>query len=279
MRAALRQRIATAVPLALGLVGAILFLPPPALALLAGLAALIAAWEWSDLAGYRERWAKLAYVFAMVLVLVAVYRHCQLGGDPRLGAVRALLGIACLWWSVALLWVMHYPGSASLWGARPALAAMGPLVLVPAWLALLHLLNYPHGRWLLLYFFVLVAAADIGAYFCGRRFGRHRLAPAVSPSKSWEGVWGGLACCALLALLAWWLARPGQLGPAGALAVALVTALASVLGDLVESMVKRQRGVKDSGSMLPGHGGVLDRIDGHTAAAPAFALGLILAGW
>jgi phosphatidate cytidylyltransferase len=176
------------------------------------------------------------------------------------------------------LWVMGYPASATLWSTRPMLGLMGVLVLVPAWLAVVYLLHLDSGRWLLLYMFVVVAAADIGAYFSGKRFGKRKLALAVSPGKSWEGVWGGLVVCGLLAWLTHVLASPLQLKLAELVAIVLITALVSVLGDLLESMVKRQRGVKDSGTLLPGHGGILDRIDGHTAAAPVFALALILVG-
>jgi len=126
---------------------------------------------------------------------------------------------------------------------------------------------------------VLVAIADIGAYFSGRRFGRTKLAPRVSPGKSWEGVVGGLCACTVLAVSAHVLLRLEQPSLQAMIAIALAGAAASVVGDLLESMVKRQRGVKDSGTLLPGHGGVLDRIDGITAAGPVVALGLILAGW
>jgi phosphatidate cytidylyltransferase len=159
------------------------------------------------------------------------------------------------------------------------LGLMGLLVITPAWLSVVFLLSYSYGALLLLYMVVVVALADIGAYFAGRAWGKRKLALKVSPGKSWEGVWGGLAACTALGCVTFLVLRPPQLGVVGILAIVLSTAMASVLGDLLESMVKRHRGVKDSGAILPGHGGLLDRIDGHTAAAPVFALGLILAGW
>jgi phosphatidate cytidylyltransferase len=127
----------------------------------------------------------------------------------------------------------------------------------------------------------VVAAADIGAYFSGRAWGRHKLAPKVSPAKTWEGFWGGLMAVALAAVLLWSLlpVQAAHISLAAVLAVTLTTALASVVGDLSVSMVKRQSGAKDSGSLLPGHGGVLDRLDSLCGAAPVFALGLLLAGW
>ena len=128
---------------------------------------------------------------------------------------------------------------------------------------------------------VVVASADIGAYFSGKRFGKHKLAVLVSPAKTWEGFWGGIAACVLLAMLLWYLLpdQAAHIGLASVIAVTVTTALASVVGDLSVSMVKRESGVKDSGSLLPGHGGVLDRLDSMCGAAPVFALGLLLAGW
>ncbi len=128
---------------------------------------------------------------------------------------------------------------------------------------------------------LITATADIGAYFTGRRFGKHKLAVSVSPSKTWEGFWGGLAACALLALILWSLlpSHAAHIGLAAVVLVTVMTALASVIGDLTVSMVKRESGVKDSGSLLPGHGGVLDRLDSLCGAAPVFALGLVLVDW
>ena len=128
---------------------------------------------------------------------------------------------------------------------------------------------------------IVVAAADIGAYFAGKRFGEHKLADQVSPAKTWEGFWGGVVACALLALLLFYLLpdHAAHIGLVSVVAVIITTGLASVVGDLTVSMVKRESGVKDSGSLLPGHGGVLDRLDSLSAAAPVYTLGLLLAGW
>lgn len=273
-----RQRVITGLVLAAVLVAAVAFLPLPWLALFFASVAMIAAWEWSDLAAYQSLWARSLYVGLTALLMLLLYHACELGAKPALANVQSLLGVACLWWAIALLWVKSYPASARLWGTRPMLSLMGVLVLVPAWLAVVFLLSYPRGGLLLLYMVIVVAGADIGAYFAGKRWGRRKLAVAVSPGKSWEGFWGGVIACALLALIVFF-GVPTELGLVAILAVVLSCSLASVLGDLVESMVKRHRGVKDSGTLLPGHGGLLDRIDGHTAAAPVFALGLILAGW
>lgn len=274
----LRQRVITALVLVAMLVAAVSLLPLPGLALFFAAVAMIAVWEWSDLAGYEALWLRGLYTAATALLMLFAYHYCALGGEPQVAAVQSLLGVACLWWAIALLWVKSYPASAQLWGTQPMLGLMGILVLVPAWLAVVFLLSYPRGALLLLYMVIVVAGADIGAYFAGKRWGRRKLAVEVSPGKSWEGFWGGVVVCALLALVVFFSVSTRLSLPA-MLAVVLCSSLASVLGDLVESMVKRHRGVKDSGKILPGHGGLLDRIDGHTAAAPVFALGLILAGW
>jgi phosphatidate cytidylyltransferase len=274
----LRKRIITALVLAAVVVSAVAFLSVPWLAFFFAAVAMIAAWEWSNLAGFQSYLGRGLYVCLHAVLVFATYLHCKLGGEPVLENIQALLGVACLWWAIALLWVKTYPASGSLWGTRTMLSLMGVLVLVPAWLAVVFMRSYPGGGLLLLFMVIVVAGADIGAYFSGKRWGRRKLAVAVSPGKSWEGFWGGVAACAALAVLVY-VAVPSQLGIVATLAVVLSSSLASVLGDLLESMVKRHRGVKDSGKILPGHGGLLDRIDGHTAAAPVFALGLILAGW
>jgi len=152
--------------------------------------------------------------------------------------------------------------------------AMGLWVLLPTWVGF-SVLRESGAAWLL-FVLLLVWGADIGAYFVGRALGRHKLAPRVSPGKTWEGVAGGLMVTALLAIV---FASWQSLGVAGGLMLMLATAvvtLVSVLGDLLESMLKRHRGIKDSSQLLPGHGGVLDRVDSLTAAVPLFAL---LSGW
>ena len=279
MRHKLKQRIVTGVSLGAGLIGAVVLLPLPGLAALFGAVVGIAAWEWTRLAGYRHVALRAAYLAAVVLAMLALFFYCDLGGARRMDRLEPLFGVACLWWAIALLWIKGYPASSVLWGTRPMLGLMGMLVLLPAWLAAVFLLGYEHGKLMLLAMVILVAAADIGAYFAGHRFGRTKLAPTVSPGKSWEGVIGGQLACIALAASVHTALGLNRVSLAAMVAIAISGAAASVLGDLLESMVKRQRGVKDSGTLLPGHGGFLDRIDGITAAAPVVALGLILAGW
>lgn len=276
----LKQRVITGVILALVAVLAIAFLPSHALIGVLGLVTLAALWEWSDLAGLRGYVARGLYcaVFAGAMFGVLIGTRL-LEPIPRLWLVIELLGIAALWWLIALSWVSRFPDSAPRWNPVWVRALMGWFALLPAWFAFAFLRLQPHGEWLILFLLGLVAAADIGAYFSGRQFGRRKLAPAVSPGKSWEGFWGGLACSLILAVLCWWLLWPQAISLPALLAVTALTALASVLGDLLESMVKRERGVKDSSNLLPGHGGVMDRLDSLSAAAPVFALGLLLVKW
>ena len=268
----LRQRVTTALVLAAFFFGALF---GTTTAVFLGLMALVvayAAWEWSALAAIESRvWRGLYVLLAAALLagLVFYFRfdHRSLF-DPR---IDILLAWACGWWALALLWVQSYPASAILWGRSWIGAVMGVMVLLPTWIAMAVLISAPHGPWLVLGVVALVALADIAAFFTGRRFGRTKLAPKVSPGKTWEGLGGGLGAMALATLLFVWIAAPSGHWWAWLL-LTLITGLASVLGDLVESMVKRHRGVKDSGAILPGHGGVLDRLDSLTAALPVFTL-------
>lgn len=277
----LKQRVITALIMAGLFLGAIFFLQPTALAVLFGLLVLAGGWEWSRLAGWESGLARGAYVAILAALLAGLYLHCQLGGEPTRERVQPVLGLACLWWSFALLWVRSYPGSAALWSNRFMRSVIGLLILAPAWTAAIYLLSYPRGGLLLVVMVVIVASADIGAYFSGKRFGKHKLAPHVSPAKTWEGFWGGEACAALVGVVLWWSlpAQGAHISLLAALAIVLTTAMTSVLGDLSVSMVKRESGAKDSGSLLPGHGGMLDRLDSLCGAAPVFTLGLLLAGW
>lgn len=277
----LRQRVFTAIAMAIAFLAGVLFLSIPTLALAFAVVVALGAWEWAPLAGLRHVLARTAYMLLVVLGCAVFYAYLSLGDSPRREDVQPLLGVACLWWCFALLWVRSFPASAVLWRSRFMRTLMGLMVLLPAWVAAVYLLSFQRGGVLMAALVLLVATADIGAYFAGKRFGRHKLAPAVSPAKTWEGFWGGVLC-AVLVTLAIWSILPTQfdhIGVAAAIAVGLATALTSVLGDLTVSMVKRESGVKDSSSLLPGHGGLLDRLDSLCGAAPTFALALLLAGY
>ena len=171
--------------------------------------------------------------------------------------------------------VIKFPDGSDLWGeSKPLKTLMGLLVLIPAWLALLRL--QAQNPWWVMYVMGIVWGADTGAYFAGRKWGQRKLAPDVSPGKSIEGVIGGLSVTLVLAIV---VAVQIEMNLFRALCFVFLTGfvcLVSVLGDLLESMMKRHRGIKDSGNILPGHGGILDRIDSLTAAAPVFLLGWYL---
>jgi phosphatidate cytidylyltransferase len=275
----LKQRVITAVCLVAVFLLSLLCLPSIWFFFLMAICLLIAAWEWANLAGLSRLYEKVTYCLISAVLAIALGKYLGLLSSASLNIDRILpvfIG-AGVWWAIALLWVQGYPSSAVLWGYSWVRSLMGFLVLVPSALALMFLYKQPHGVWLILMIVAIVTAADIGAYFFGRMFGQRKLARFVSPGKSWEGVLGGLLVSAVLALVIAWNTDSGMWWMM--LVIVLPTALVSVLGDLLESMVKRHCGVKDSGHLLPGHGGLLDRIDGFTAALPVFVLAIILSGW
>jgi phosphatidate cytidylyltransferase len=247
---------------------------------------LIGAWEWAKLSGYNNPWQRILYVVAMAILLLVTACFIELTCFIDLNSshqqalyfagIKSILLVGCAWWALALLLVQGYPSSAILWGHKMLRLFMGVLVLVPTWVALVYLRFQPQGAWLVLMMIGIVAVADIGGYFTGRRFGKHKLAPAVSPGKTLEGFLGGLVSNLILAI---GVSYFGQISLPILLAIVIPTSLFSVLGDLLESMLKRHQGIKDSGSILPGHGGILDRVDSITAAAPVFALCLLASGW
>ncbi|MFK7976583.1 MAG: phosphatidate cytidylyltransferase [Halioglobus sp.] len=276
----LRQRIITGLIMAGLFLSSIAFLPVGALAGLFAVLIALGAWEWARLAGWQSVPGRSIFVLVALGSVAAAYFHSQLINGPQRELVQPYIGLACLWWSIALLWIRGYPGSAVLWRNRAMRSLMGLLILVPAWLAAVYLLSLPRGGVLVVVMVLIVVVADVGAYFAGRQFGKHKLAEMVSPAKTWEGFWGGVLCSSLLAVVLWYvLPDRYDVGLAAIIAVCVTTGLASVVGDLSVSMVKRESGVKDSGSLLPGHGGILDRLDSICGAAPVFTLGLMLGGW
>src|SRR5258707_12739507 len=195
---------------------------------------------------------------------------CHVRDSPNGG--KFVLTVGVLLWLVAVAWIAFAPQRVSPWSA----ALAGLLALVPAWLALVRLrFDLPRGAEWMIFALLLVFAADIGAFFAGRRFGRLRLAPAVSPGKTWEGVLGGAGASALVAIAgSGWFGVPLYTF----LPLCLAAVAFSVVGDLTESLLKRFAGVKDSGTLFPGHGGVMDRIDSVTGAAPVLLFGLTVLG-
>jgi phosphatidate cytidylyltransferase len=243
----------------------VFFLPNPGAAVVFGALWLAGAWEWASLA--RLGPARRAAYVAVVLGCMVLSSF-----SPEPDGVAVAVAVATLWWLIALVAILTYPRSFE----PGSVAAIGLIVLVPSWLTLIVLHgSEPMGRALAMTVLLIVWAADIGAYGIGRWLGRVKLAPKVSPGKTWEGVTGGVVAAAGVA---WAAAVLVGLPPVPLIAVGISTALVSVVGDLTVSMFKRNVGLKDSGTLLPGHGGVMDRIDSLTAAVPIFALGLKVAG-
>jgi len=270
----LGTRILTAAVLVPLTLAALFFLDAEGWGIVTLLVVVIAATEWASLAGWPQRaWV----LFAGGVFLLGCGLLFTRGGGfaPQAGWPDAVLLTLCgaatgFWLLVAPFWL------AARWrvGSGIALALLGALVLLATWVAVVQL--QARSPWLLLAFMAVVWIADTAAYFAGRAFGRHKLAPSISPGKTWEGVYGAMLATAVYAVLLLRFAsdRTGLSAAAIAAWVAGLLALTalSIVGDLFESLLKRQRGVKDSGKLLPGHGGVLDRIDALLAAMPAAAL-------
>jgi len=278
----LKQRIITAVILAPLAILAILFLPVELFKIaVAGVVAL-GAYEWAKMSGINGRAAKVTFM-ALILIICGVLIFAVDGQavwyQSELNALyKTILSIAAVWWAVSLVMILTYPKYSSVWKENiPIRAAFGVLTLIPTWVAIISLrtnlyeVDPFYGASLIFYVLGIVWAADIGAFFCGVKFGKHKLRPNVSPGKSIEGLLGGImASLAIIAFAALhYQFDASRIGMH--ILIGVITVAVSALGDLNESMFKRCAGIKDSGKLLPGHGGVMDRIDSLTAAFPVFA--------
>ncbi len=262
-------------------IAAVLLLPTQWMAALSAVIFLVGLWEWLKLAEIEDPIARGILLVTNLLLMVALVwaSRSSTGGSLVLFQIMVIVGV--IWWLLAMLWLRHYNfASDHDTHARIFKLAAATLSIVPAWcaLALIHA-ERPSGHYWLLLALAIVWAADSGAYFAGRKFGKHKLSPRVSPNKTIEGLIGGVIAGMLVAMIAapFIGAKLSDL-PAVAL-VAAWTILFSVVGDLFESLLKRHVGAKDSGDVIPGHGGVLDRIDSVLAALPVFALGKLLFGF
>ena len=270
-----RTRVIAALILTPIAIAAILLLPTPWMLALAALLFLGGLWEWFRLADIEDTLARSILLVVNLALMVAIVwgSRTSQGFSYVLLQLMTVIGVA--WWLLALLWLRHFEFGANhaATHARVFKLAAGTLAIVPAWCALgfLHGSEADGHRWLFVAL-AIVWAADTGAYFAGRRFGKRKLSPRISPNKTVEGLVGGLVCGLVVALAfaPFAGARLGEL-PLVALA-AFAAVLFSVVGDLFESLLKRHVGAKDSGALIPGHGGILDRIDGVVAALPVFTL-------
>ncbi|MGR4874814.1 phosphatidate cytidylyltransferase [Pseudoxanthomonas sp. LARHCG66] len=275
---ATRTRVIAALVMAPFAIGAILLLPTSWLVMLAALVFLVGLWEWFKLAEIDDTLQRTVLLTANLLLMVLLVWASR--GSTDLVPLRLMALVGAVWWLLALLWLrfFHFASDHETW-ARVFKLAAGTLAVVPAWcaLGLIHS-SEPNGHIWLFVALAIVWAADSGAYFAGRHFGGRwfrgrKLAPRISPNKTLEGLLGGLAAGMLVAGVGALIAGVDVAQVPGVLLVAVFTVLFSVVGDLFESLLKRHVGAKDSGDVIPGHGGVLDRIDGVLAALPIFVLG------
>ncbi|PCI80108.1 MAG: phosphatidate cytidylyltransferase [SAR86 cluster bacterium] len=280
----LKQRVITAVLLLVALIAATTQLSAFYFSLFVAAVILVAAWEWAGLVSPDKEIAKLPYLGSIAAMLVGSF--FLLGISPEVQNIdgfRAslVLMLGLLFWLISLFFLAGYPENSNLWNDESKIALMGVLVLIPAFVGIVVLKYLLPSGYLVLALVILVAAVDVGAYFVGVNFGSRKLAAKLSPKKSWEGVWGGTVVCLLVAALFVWLMHNNLQSLSSIQITALLTlsvgvTFFSVVGDLIESMLKRNCDVKDSGTMLPGHGGVLDRVDGLVAATPLFVLTMML---
>ena len=269
----LRARILTAIILLAGLLAALFWLPRIGWIVLVGALLAVAAWEWAGLARMGRVGRGL---YAVAIAGAGIWAGSNVGAEPGwlFGRSWIFIAAAVFWVVLAPVWLWKRPAFTT--PAMPLLA--GVVVLVPNAAAMVALRG--QSPVLLLAVMAVVWISDIAAYFAGLRFGRRKLAPAISPGKTWEGVYGALAAVTVYAM--GWLAtaggllptplRQGALGELWFVLLLLGLAAAGIEGDLVESQMKREAGVKDSGTVLPGHGGVLDRIDALLPVLPLAAL-------
>lgn len=275
----LKQRVLTAIVLVPLIMALVLLTSTLVFAILLTVIFLAGLWEWTRMSGLRNRPLRAFLLLGFAIVMALLWPVCR----SSWWWIPALAGFG--WWLIAALWLRHFGFATTRTNAHILLKLLaGVLVVVPAWCAAVALhgghVTYvpPHAPWWLVFFATIVIAGDVGAYFAGGRFGVHKLAPAISPGKTWEGVYGALACAAVIGLAGGWVAHaPGWRLP-GVILLALITVVFSIIGDLFESLIKRHAGVKDSGAMFPGHGGLFDRMDSIVAALPVFVLGKALLG-
>ena len=273
----LKQRLLTAIILIPLIVWVLLSLSSQTLAWFLSIFVILGAYEWAGICGWHSKVARSVYTITVSLVLLMGILNWEFGIIGNWFWLMTILIVAGLWWLLALFWVLRYQQGHSLIPVSPFLKGLlGFLILLPPWVALLILHKHEHfgGPWVL-FLLVLIWAADSGAYFIGKRWGKTKLAEKISPGKTYEGVAGALLISSVVSLTYALFQSMSLITLLFFMLLCLLTVIASILGDLLESLFKRQAGLKDSGQILPGHGGVLDRIDSLTSAAPIFVVLLL----
>lgn len=272
----LKQRILTAIVLASLVVWALFGLPDKLLLLVFAVALLGGAWEWSALAELKNRLFRFMFLFALTGLMFLGW--WLLTSSPGVASI-ILISIVLVWFVITFCLVMYERGNLQLNLSRAARVLLGLLLLSACFLSVATIVvTLEHDRESILLLFLLIWGADVAAYFSGKAYGKTKLAPRISPGKSWQGVTGALLMTLVIATLAWLTMNyPIDLLPK-LTALSLLVVIISIAGDLFESLLKRQCGVKDSSNLLPGHGGILDRIDSLIAAGPVYALGMMLLG-
>ncbi len=270
----LKNRVVTSIILTPLAVFLVLLLDSSSVALLTAVLTLCALWEWLRLLGYTDAKVRSALIalHAVAIALLWLWR------ETFVWWIVICAGIA--WWILAIVWLRHFSFAAAPTPENRRLKLIvGILIALPAWAALIGLhLGTDNGHAWALFALVLVWCADTAAYFAGSRFGTTKLAPRISPGKTRMGVYGALIATVGVALLGGWFLNVRGFALIALLGLALLSVIFSIIGDLFESMVKRHANVKDSGTLVPGHGGVLDRLDSVFAALPVFAIGKLLLG-
>jgi len=268
------QRVITAIVLLIVFTGS-LFVHWSVFASLATLVLILSAWEWSQLSGLQHKNGRLAYVAVLFLLFLTVAISFPSFNGMTFALSTGVFGV----WILLIPLLIVYPVSSTLFRNTAFATALGAVILVSSASGLLWLHAKESGAWWVLLLIFVVTIADSGAYFSGRAFGKTPLAPKISPAKTYEGVYGGLFANFLLAVALCLVLKFSLERSAAMVAIIMMTSLFSVEGDLLESAVKRSSGVKDSGQILPGHGGILDRVDGLCAATACFVFGILLAGF
>jgi len=272
----LKQRIITALILAPLVLAGIFLLEPVLFNWFFAFIVILGAWEWANLSGFLTQPKRIIYALILSGLLYL----------EQSVSTSWVLHLSVMWWVIASLFVLTYPATKSYWSPVWVRGLIGVIVLLPMWKALVFIrtatfipMPEMNSLWLIFYMMLVVWGADTGAYFAGKTWGKKKLAPNVSPGKSWAGAWGGVTATMVIAFTASLLMNLSYIQSTKFIAITLITAVVSIIGDLTESMFKRHREIKDSSQLLPGHGGVLDRIDSLVAAIPVFVFLLLYLGW